>query len=130
MAQTPVHHDAPKKTVADAPLVMPLADPGPVKPTPTIGVKGEPIEDGERDPDTIAARISLIRTKPRFRRRRPSCIIRRSKPWLFALLGICRLILAPFRLMNQEHRHLRMMLICLGGREAERGLAFRLEASR
>jgi hypothetical protein len=53
MAQAPVHHDAPKK-VGDVPLVMPLAEPGPVKPTPTIGVKGEPIDDGERDPDTIA----------------------------------------------------------------------------
>jgi hypothetical protein len=51
---TPVHHDAPKKTVGEPGLVMPLADPGPLKPTPTIGVKGEAIEDGERDPDTIA----------------------------------------------------------------------------
>jgi hypothetical protein len=54
MAQAPTSHDTPKKTVAEPSLVMPLADPGPVKPTPTIGVKGEPIEDGERDPDTIA----------------------------------------------------------------------------
>ena len=37
-------------------LVMPLADPayGQDEVRPTIGVKGEPIEDGERDPDTIA----------------------------------------------------------------------------
>ena len=36
-------------------LVMPLAEPGPGEPlVGATGVKGEHIEDGERDPDTIA----------------------------------------------------------------------------
>ncbi len=65
MAQTPQapvkqpeSHSPPAtqhKVVGEAgALVMPVAEPAVGKPTPTIGVKGEPIEDGERDPVTIA----------------------------------------------------------------------------
>ena len=50
----PVHH-APPKTVAEAPLVMPLAEAGPGKPlVGATSVIGEHLEDGERDPHTIA----------------------------------------------------------------------------
>ena len=58
MAQAPTaKHDEPvhPKTVAEAPLVMPLAEAGPGQPlVGATGVKGEHIDDGERDPDTIA----------------------------------------------------------------------------
>jgi hypothetical protein len=49
-------HDAPRaKKVGEDALVMPLAEPGPGKPlVGATGVKGEHLEDGERDPDTIA----------------------------------------------------------------------------
>ena len=68
MAHAPVKHDPDRrddrkddrreaKVVGEeGSLVMPLAEPAPGQEEvrPTIGVKGEPIEDGERDPDTIA----------------------------------------------------------------------------
>lgn len=60
MAQAAPHREpapvAPsKKTNDDEKLLMPLAEPAPgTKPHPTIGVMGKEIDDGERDPDTIA----------------------------------------------------------------------------
>ena len=55
MAQAPHKHDEP---VSHAPLKAPFEPPAskriPLAPGMTMGVKGEPIEDGERDPDTIA----------------------------------------------------------------------------
>ena len=56
MAHTPAHeaeHHQTKKPET-APLIMPVAEAAPGKPTQTIGVKGGVIEDGARDPDTIA----------------------------------------------------------------------------
>ena len=58
MATQPVSkHDAPARHEAerDAPLVMPLAEPGPGAPlVGATSVIGDHIEDGERDPHTIA----------------------------------------------------------------------------
>ena len=53
----PDHREPPPKKVVgeEGALVMPLAEPGPGEPlVGALGVKGEWIEDGERDPDTIA----------------------------------------------------------------------------
>ena len=53
----PDHREPPPKKVVgeEGSLVMPLAEPGPGGPlVGATGVKGEHIEDGERDPDTIA----------------------------------------------------------------------------
>ena len=47
--------DARKIVGEEGSLVLPLAEPGPGEPlVGATGVKGEHIEDGERDPDTIA----------------------------------------------------------------------------
>lgn len=58
MATQPVSkHDAPARHEAerDAPLVMPLAEPGPGAPlVGATSVIGDHLEDGERDPHTIA----------------------------------------------------------------------------
>ena len=69
MAQAPAkHHDPDRRDDrhddrrddrSDArrepdPLVMPLAEPALGAPIPTVGVTGELLEDGERDPHTIA----------------------------------------------------------------------------
>ena len=53
----PQHKPPPLRDPAEGkpPAVVGYATPEDNKePRPTIGVKGEPIEDGERDPDTIA----------------------------------------------------------------------------
>ena len=66
MAQAPTKHDdphksdphpepPPKKVVGEpGSLVLPLADSGGAPLVGATGVKGEHIDDGERDPDTIA----------------------------------------------------------------------------
>jgi hypothetical protein len=57
MAQAPTpHHDPAPPAPPKGTTVLPLATPakGDEKPRPIIGVRGEEIDDGERDPDTIA----------------------------------------------------------------------------
>ena len=65
MAQAPAKHDEPHKDRDPHPeahkvvgepgsLVLPLAEPAGPPLVGATGVKGEHIEDGERDPDTIA----------------------------------------------------------------------------
>ena len=60
MANQPVKHEPhepPRGKVVgeEGSLVLPLAEPGPGAPlVGATGVRGEHIEDGERDPDTIA----------------------------------------------------------------------------
>ena len=148
MAQAPTpKHDEPasRRRSRRGSLVMPLAEAAPGQPlVGATGVKGEHIEDGERDPDTIAEEqrrrsaeyeagasmedvaapdipdaccIDPRRTSPA-RRAESRRRLRQSSPIEEVTWQSARL--GIFRLTNQGRPHSETMLICLGGREEVR----------